>query len=91
MNGMMWSRVQTSRPDLDSGQPRLLLELAPKRLLGGLARLDPSARRRPERPARELEADEQDPVVRVDHDRPRRGTDPELAHRVASRQLVAAP
>ena len=33
-------------------QPRLLRELAPDRVLGGLARLDPAARRRPERPAR---------------------------------------
>ena len=71
--------------DVDGRQARLLGELAANRLLGRLARLDPATRCRPERPVRELEADEQDPVVRVEHDGPRCGSDPELSHREPSR------
>ncbi len=68
------------RPDLDRDQPCLLCELAPNRILGTLARLDPAAGRRPDGPRRELETDEQDAVVRVEHDRTSRRTDAELAH-----------
>ena len=66
------------RPDLGCGEPRLLLELAPDRILGALTRLDAASRRRPERSPGKLEADEQDAVVRVDDDRTGSGTDAEL-------------
>ena len=91
MNGTMWSRVQIDRPDLDLDEPDLLRELAPDRLLGALALLDPAARRRPERlPVGKLEAHEQDAVVRVEHDRAGGRADPELAHASRAHELAQA-
>ena len=49
MNGITCRRVQTTGPISGPRQSRLLLELAADRILGRLAGLDPSARRRPQR------------------------------------------
>ena len=58
----------TEDPELEADEPRLLLELAHDRLLVRLALVEPAPGRRPHRPGRELEAHEQDPVARIEHD-----------------------
>ena len=58
------------RAEVDDLEPCLLAQLARKRLLVRLARLEPAARRRPDGPRGEVEPDEQDPVGRIEDDRP---------------------
>ena len=59
------------RPELDLVEPYLFRELADDRLLVRLAGIQPAAGRRPHDCARKLEANEQDPVVRIEDDRAR--------------------
>ena len=62
------------RPDpgaeVDHLEPCLLAQLARERMLVRLAGLEPATRSRPDGPRREVEPDEQDPVGRVQDDRP---------------------
>ena len=65
------------RADRDLGQAELLVELAPESDLVVLIGLLAAARRRPDGDPRKLEADEEDPIVGVEQQRPHRGADPE--------------
>ncbi len=59
------------RAELETNQACLLGQLTDDRSLVRLPRLNASSRRSPDGDIGEIEADEQDPVGRINHERPR--------------------
>jgi hypothetical protein len=59
------------RAEVELVEARLLQELTANRLLVGLILVDPAARGGPDEPIAEVEADQQDAIVVVEHQCPR--------------------
>ena len=73
MNGTMWSRVQTTGPTSTDVRPASSASSRRTASSGVSPGSMPPPGVAQNVPSRELEADEQDPVVRVEHDGPRAG------------------
>ena len=89
---MMCRRSQTCGPICRAIEAELLVQLATQRGLVVLTRLLATARCRPHRDGGELEADQQDAVVRIEEDSSDRRPDPQLVgHHPQSSGLSGSP